>query len=56
MKNKKCHTVDTTAKSNIKIVERGKFDTCNAHVVFFLVLCLVCPVLPVSLYCSFGFG
>jgi hypothetical protein len=31
MKNSKYHTVGTIPKSNIKIVERGKFDTPNTQ-------------------------
>ena len=31
MKNEKYHTVETIPKSNIKIAERGKFDTLNTQ-------------------------
>jgi len=31
MKNKEYHTVGTIPKSNINIVERGKFDTLNTN-------------------------
>jgi hypothetical protein len=32
MKNKKCSTVGSIPKSNIKIVERGKIDTPNTEI------------------------
>ena len=34
MKNKKYHTVGTFPKSNRKILEMGKIDTLNTHILY----------------------
>ena len=41
MKNKKYHTVGTFPKSNRKILEMGKIDTLNTHILYiYIYICI----------------